>query len=240
MTVPWVIRGLGSFSFRPTHPGNLTMSDQFPACVQAIFDRSLSLLVHSHGEAFSAASEGLLMACLFHAPVIPIHLQTCHPHLQQSSITSAYFPPFRSLASFIRLSQGTMSSSITTCFDVSETSTISNPILVFTMSLGNLSCFPRSTLICQSCAVPKRPACLSDLLLSQMWCCIYWCSTWPMVLQMYYLQHLVPAVGTLPKCFRTAGDVFQCSYPLAQGTSWCFSPVVPSFGVKLFQRVTSM
>ena len=54
MIVPGVTGVFGSFNFRPPHPGDLTGSDQFPACVQEAIAQSLSLLIHSHREALSA------------------------------------------------------------------------------------------------------------------------------------------------------------------------------------------
>lgn len=113
--------GFWSFNFIPPHPGDPTWSDQFLACFRAAFVHSLSLVIHSLWEAFSAASEALLMVCLFHAPLMPRSTCTAislplpptsmdmhwvrHPGLRHSSASLVYFPLFRSSASSILSSQ---------------------------------------------------------------------------------------------------------------------------------------
>ncbi|XP_016374662.1 synaptic vesicle glycoprotein 2C-like [Sinocyclocheilus rhinocerous] len=79
-----------------------------------------------HLDAFSAASMMFLMALLRHSPV-----------------NSSYLALFRSNASSIRSSQGTVNSSRTTCLDDSENRTMSGLSVVVAMVSGNLSCLPR-------------------------------------------------------------------------------------------------
>ena len=118
------------------------------------------------------------MAFLWHAPVTPSMLyalqrdraakplqptsigthQARHPRLRHSSTKLPYLARFLSFASSMRSSQGTVSSSRTTCFVESENRTMSGLRVVSTMCSGNLSCFPRSAFICQSDAVPRSPA----------------------------------------------------------------------------------
>lgn len=135
--------GLGSFNFRPPHPSNRdwdwdgTGSDQFQACVQEALIHCLSLWIHSHREALSAASDDEQMAFLLRAPVMPKRLKALqsdfpvkplaptsmgrhlarHPRPHHST-SSAYFSLFLSLAFSILSSQGTVSSGIMTCLDV--------------------------------------------------------------------------------------------------------------------------
>ncbi|KAM4584753.1 complement C3-like [Odontesthes bonariensis] len=87
----------------------------------------------------------------------PLHL-ALHPLLRQSSTSSACFSLFLPLASSILSSQGTVSSSMMTCLEDSDCSTMSGLRRVSMMFSGNLSCFPKSTLSCQSLAVPRIPA----------------------------------------------------------------------------------
>ena len=56
---PGIIGVFGSFNIRPPIPGNPTRSYQFQACVEEGLDHSLYLVIHSHLEAFSSASEAL-------------------------------------------------------------------------------------------------------------------------------------------------------------------------------------
>ena len=61
--LPVVIRGFMFFNIRPSLPGNPPRRDQFPACVQEALQHGLSVMIHSHLDASSTASEALL-ACL--------------------------------------------------------------------------------------------------------------------------------------------------------------------------------
>lgn len=61
-----------------------------------------------------------------------------HPCPQHSSAISVYFFLFLSLASSICSSQGTVSSSMATCLDVSETSKLSDQSLVLTMAVKGI------------------------------------------------------------------------------------------------------
>jgi len=125
----------------------------------------------SHLDAFSAASMMFLTAFLMSSPSTPsilralisdwptnpLHLssmgfhQILHPLLQPAS--SSYLALFFSKASSIQSCQGTVNSSRTTCLVISDTKTMSGLSVVTAMFSGNLSCFPRSTFSCQSCAV---------------------------------------------------------------------------------------
>ncbi len=79
-----------------------------------------------------------------------------HPLLQHSPANS-YLALFRSNASSIRSSQGTVNSSKTTCLDDYENRNISGLSVVVAMVSGNLSRLPRSTFSCQSRAIARSP-----------------------------------------------------------------------------------
>ncbi len=78
------------------------------------------------------------------------------PHLH-SSTSSAYLALLRSFASSNLSSQGTVSSTMTTCLVDSDVITMSGRSEVAVMWLGNLSCLPRSTWRCQSLALARSP-----------------------------------------------------------------------------------
>ncbi len=134
-------------------------------------------MIHSHLDAFSAASMMFLMALFLCSPLIPKSLRALHndwpanprqptsmgrqrvfhPLLRHSPLNSLYLALFRSNASSIWSSQGTVSSCRTTCLDDSENRTRSGLSEAVAMVSGNLSCLPRSTFSCQSRAVARSP-----------------------------------------------------------------------------------
>lgn len=103
-------------------------------------------MMRSHREFFTAASKSLLMACLLRAPVMPRRAYT--PCTETFLQIPSFFAFYRSLSSSIRSSQCIVTSSMTTCFDISDTRTTSGLRVVPVI----LSCFPRSTLLWRSCA----------------------------------------------------------------------------------------
>lgn len=139
-----------------------------PQLVPWQLNHGSALFIQSHLEAFSAASVLLQMALLLLSPVMPsavyalqrdcpakpLHPTSTGKHLAfqpcswQLLTKSWYFPFFRSKASSIRSSHGTVSSSMTTFFVASDTRMMSGLSEVLTICWGNLSCLPRSTDSC--------------------------------------------------------------------------------------------
>lgn len=174
---PGVIGFFGSFNIRCPHPGDPTGVDQTPSCVPAAVAHGSALLIQSQREAFCAASVADLIAFLLAFPVMPRFLNTlqsdrpanplqptsigsqrvCQPCLLHSSTSSWYLARFLSLASSMRSSQGTLSSNKISCLVESENIITSGRSLVDIILVGIFSCFPRSTSICQSVAVVRRP-----------------------------------------------------------------------------------
>lgn len=114
-------------------PRQPSRGDEVPACVPVATHRSFQ---HSHLVAFSAASLMDFMALFLAArlrtlhrenpakPQQPTSIVECSsapaPKLLNSSTSSWYWAYFLSLASLIRSSQGTVSSSMISCFKDSE------------------------------------------------------------------------------------------------------------------------
>ncbi len=79
------------------------------------------------------------------------------PPASLPALLHQFLARFLSLASSIRSSQGTVSSSMISCFKTSEVTIMSGRRLVVAMCWGNLSCFPRSTCSCQFETLVRRP-----------------------------------------------------------------------------------
>ena len=97
---------------------------------------------------------------------------------------------------------------------------------VFWVLTLTLNCLPRSTLICQSCAVPRRPA--WGFQINVIWCFDgLRCLLWLMVIQMVSATTFSTStmVATFAKCFgASAEDVLQSSASWHKVAScWCFS-----------------
>ncbi len=119
-----------------------------------------------------------LIALLFAAPMMPSRVKLLHreqaakplhptsvgsqralqPLLRLSSMSSWYLSRLRSLASSIRSSHGTVSSSKRTCLDEADVSTTSGLKQVDVTISGNLSCLPKSTRSSQSGADESKLA----------------------------------------------------------------------------------
>ncbi|KAH3725164.1 hypothetical protein DPMN_050999 [Dreissena polymorpha] len=136
-----------------------------------------SLFRHSHKEADSVSRVPTDMTLFRTFPVTPSLLKVRHsdcagkplqptstgkhhafqPSSVQVSVRAWYFSRFFSKLSSIRSSHGTVSSTITTCFDAADHSTMSGLWFVMVISCGNLSRFSKSASIHQSVAVPIIP-----------------------------------------------------------------------------------
>ena len=132
---PGVIRCFGCFNIIHPHPGDPARIDQVLTCVYVACTHGSPLLIHSHLEAFSAASVVVLMAFLCRAPVMPSrlyalrerlcceastahlywHTRARHPRLRHSYTKSVDLAHFLLFAPSICSSQGIVSSSRTTC-----------------------------------------------------------------------------------------------------------------------------
>lgn len=169
--IPGVTGSFGSFKFRQPHPGGTTQSDQFQACVHPLSPQP------SWGYLCSLCTSTFKHPTSPSRPALRISHSSSHCLLTPS-------PPF----SFNK----------NTCLDVSESRTMFGLKLFSTMFPRNLSCFPRSTISCQSFAVSKRPV-------------------------QAFSREGPPQPPSVPG--PAAEDVLQSSSCLAQGTCQSFDPI---------------
>ncbi len=165
-------------------------------------------------------------------------LRAFQPPLLHSSTSSAYLALLRSFASSNLSSQGTVSSTMTTCLVDSDVSTMSGRSEVALMWFENLSCLPRSTWRCQSLALARSPprergcccafspALTKDMVcLEGCWLLLLWITA--VIVYAKALRIMAPAIPPIPQSLWTAAeDMLQCATPLAQLAGWWVYQVV--------------